>query len=406
MRLRTFVAPDARQAMARLRAELGEDAIIVATQELADGEVRITGAIEREDFDLAELLAPAPASPCTEQLQAVAAYHELPEELGRRLADAARRASAAQPVVVLAQALNDTFRFEPLAASRSGPTSEAGPGSQGRPAGALLLAGPPGAGKTASIAKLAAAAVLDGRPVTVLTADASRAGGLEQLTALLAPLELRPEPAPEPAILRRLVADAGATALLIDSPGLNPFRPADLGTLSSLLEASRAEPVLVLPAGLGVADCAEIGQIYRTLGARRLLATKLDAARRLGGLLAAADAGLAFAEAGIGPTIGQGLSPLSPGGLARLLFHHQELAASLAAGGSFPGAASGGRSGAPADRRWSSPTGRQHADARSPAHATAAGAPGSEARPPRSAPRLAPSEDLRGPRGAASGGRR
>ncbi len=326
MRLRTFVAADARQAMARLRAELGEDAIIVATQELAAGEVRITGAIESPDLDLAELLAPVAASPCRERLQAVAAHHELPEELRQRLVDAASRASASQPAVALAQALSEIFHFEPLAAT------DVGPRSQGRPAAALLLTGPPGAGKTASVAKLAAAAVLDGRPVSVVTADTTRAGGTEQLAALLAPLELRPEPAPEPADLRRLAAAADGTTLLIDSPGLNPFRPADLGLLSSLIEASCAEPVLVLPAGLGVADCAEIGQTYVALGARRMLATKLDAARRLGGLLAAADAGLAFAEAGIGPTIGQGLSPLSAGGLARLLLRHQELAKASDAG--------------------------------------------------------------------------
>jgi flagellar biosynthesis protein FlhF len=311
MRLKTFVAPDTRQGMAMLRAELGDQAIIVATRELPGGGVRITGAIESQDVDLASLLAPAEASPCEERLRAVAAHHELPETLRARLLEAARTAGAGQPAAALAQALAEAFAFAPLAAA---------------PSGALLLSGPPGAGKTASVAKLAAAAVLGGRPVAVVTADTTRAGGIEQLAALLAPLDLQPVPAPEPAALRRIVKEAGTATLLIDSPGLNPFRPTDLGVLSTLLEASRAEPVLVLPAGLGVADCAEIGHTYVALGARRLLATKLDAARRLGGLLAAAEAGLAFAEAGIGPTIGQGLSPLSAGGLARLLLRHQELA--------------------------------------------------------------------------------
>jgi len=330
MRLKTFVAPDTRQGMAMLRAELGADAIIVATRELAEGGVRITGAIESQDLDLAELLAPGQTSPCEERLRAVATHHELPQTLCHRLLEAARQAASGQPAAALAHGLAELFAFRPLAAA---------------PGGALLLSGPPGAGKTASVAKLAAGAVLDGRPVTVATTDTGRAGGSEQLAALLAPLELRPVPAPDPAALRRLAQEAGAASLLIDSPGLNPFRPGDLGALSTLLEASRAEPVLVLPAGLGVADSAEIGHTYVALGARRLLATKLDAARRVGGLLAAAEAGLAFAEAGIGPTIGQGLSPLSAGGLARLLLRHQELAG--ACGQAAPealAAAAGGRS--------------------------------------------------------------
>jgi flagellar biosynthesis protein FlhF len=317
MRLKTFLAPDTRQGMALLRAELGDNAIIVATRELPDGGVRITGAIESQDLDLAELLAPGELSPCAERLRAVATHHELPEPLGRRLLEASQRAGSGNPAVALAQALAEAFAFAPIAAA---------------PTGSLLLSGPPGAGKSAAVAKLAAAAVLDGRSVSVVTADTARAGGIEQLGALLAPLELRPVPAAEPASLRRIVKHAASDTLLIDSPGLNPFRPADLGVLSSLLEASRAEPVLVLPAGLGVADSAEIAHTYVALGARRLLATKLDAARRLGGLLAAAEAGLAFAEAGIGPTIGQGLSPLSAGGLARLLLRHQELAGARGAG--------------------------------------------------------------------------
>ena len=311
MRLKTFVAPDTRQGMTMLRAELGDNAIIVATRELPEGGVRITGAIESQDLDLAELLVPGEASPGAERLRAVLAHHEVPEPLCRRLLDDAQRAGSTQPAVALAHALAEAFGFAPWAAA---------------PTGALLLAGPPGGGKTASLAKLAAAAVLEGRSVTVVTTDSARAGGLAQLAALLAPLELEPVPAPEPAALRRIVQQTASDTLLIDSPGLNPFRRADLGVLSSLLEASRAEPVLVLPAGLGVADCAEIGHTYLALGARRMLATKLDAARRLGGLLAAADAGLAFAEGAIGPTIGPGLRPLTAGGLARLLLRHQELA--------------------------------------------------------------------------------
>ncbi len=143
---------------------------------------------------------------------------------------------------------------------------------------------------------------------------------------MLAPLQLRPTPEPEPAALRQLVAQRAADSLLIDTPGLNPFKPSDLGLLSTLLEASGGQPVLVLAAGCGVADCGEIGHTYAALGARRLLATKLDAARRLGGMLAAAAAGLAFCEAGIGPTIGQGLGPMSASGLARLLLRREEMA--------------------------------------------------------------------------------
>jgi flagellar biosynthesis protein FlhF len=297
--------------MARLRAALGDDAVIVATQELASGEVRITGATEDDDVDLADLLAAPAESPWVGRLAALAAHHELPEGVRHGLLEAARDLVAdVDPTTALGHALHQVCRFAPL------PTTAR-----------LLLAGPPGAGKTASIAKLAAAAALAGRPVSVVCADTARAAGIEQLAALLAPLELRPEPAPDLASLRSAVARAGGAQLLIDSPGFNPFRPADLGLLSGLLEASRAVPVLVLPAGLGVADCTEIGHTYAALGARHLLATKLDAARRLGGLLAAADAGLAFAEAGIGRTIGQGLSALSARGLARLLLCQQELSA-------------------------------------------------------------------------------
>jgi flagellar biosynthesis protein FlhF len=301
MRLRTVTAPDARQAMARLRALLGADAIIVATQQLDDG-VRITGAVENDEVDLGALLAAPQTSPCVERLARVAVHHELPAGVRDRLLAAVRELSSTDPVAALGDALHRVYRFDPLP----------------QPA-RLLLSGPPGAGKTASVAKLAARAVLEGRTVAVLSTDMARAGGIEQLRALLAPLRLEPQAAPEPRRLARLIGDAGAELTLIDSPGINPFRPADLGRLSQELETTGALLVLVLDAGTGSADSGDMAQTFAALGSRWLFATKLDVARRLGGVLAAADAGLALAEAGIGPTIGRGLGALSPVGLARLL---------------------------------------------------------------------------------------
>jgi flagellar biosynthesis protein FlhF len=52
----------------------------------------------------------------------------------------------------------------------------------------------------------------------------------------------------------------------------------------------------------------------------RTIVTQLDATRRLGSVLTMADAaGLAFAEAGIASDIADGLVPLTPALLAKLL---------------------------------------------------------------------------------------
>ena len=77
--------------------------------------------------------------------------------------------------------------------------------------------------------------------------------------------------------------------------------------------------VLVLPAGLDPAEAADQAQAYVAAGARLLVATRLDLARRLGGTLAAAGRGLALAEAGIGPGAADGLLPITPAWLAARL---------------------------------------------------------------------------------------
>ena len=109
--------------------------------------------------------------------------------------------------------------------------------------------------------------------------------------------------------------------MLIDTSGINPFQGREVAALAELLRASRAEPVLVLPAGLDGEDSVEIAANFAAIGARRLMVSKLDTTRRLGSILAAADIGLAFAGASVGREIGPGTTPLSAAGLARVLLH-------------------------------------------------------------------------------------
>ena len=74
-----------------------------------------------------------------------------------------------------------------------------------------------------------------------------------------------------------------------------------------------------LPAGLSAGESTDIVGNFAALGCRRMVISRLDNARRLGGVLAAAQAGPALVAAGIGPMIGSGLKPLTAIGLARLL---------------------------------------------------------------------------------------
>ncbi len=304
MRIVSFLAPTSKQAMADLRAGLGEDAIILATRTLDDGQVSVTGAVADDALNIADLLVPSEEVRSLDWLGALAGFHEWPFRERGRIEPILQDIRPADPEIILKALVRGLFRFDHLYVEDQGP---------------LIFSGPPGSGKTATIAKLAATEVLAGATVDILTLDVSRAGGLDQLSTLLAPLDLAPIPVSTPAELPNALGACKGDVVLVDSTGVNPFNPCDLGAVSTMVAKAHAELVLVLPAGQGYADSAEIARSYVTLGAKSMVVTKLDVAKRLGGVLAAAEAGLAFTQAGIGPTIGDGLCTLSADGMARLL---------------------------------------------------------------------------------------
>lgn len=286
MRLRVIRAARMSDAMAQLRAEMGEDAVLLSTRRV-NGGVEITAAQEQDDEPL--VIPPEAAAP-SRAIPAELARHNVPAELAARLSEGR-----------LPAALGQVLSFLPLP-------------QDGTP---LLLVGPPGAGKTLSVAKLATRLVMAGTAPLLVTADGRRAGATEQIAAYARVLGLPLAVASGPAALgKALGRRAQGQAALVDMPGCDPFSPASARALAALLAAAQGTPVLVLPAGMDAEEAAETAHAFRLLGCRYLLPTRLDAARRLGGVLAAAAAGLALTEAGIGQDAVGGLERLTPEGLA------------------------------------------------------------------------------------------
>jgi flagellar biosynthesis protein FlhF len=311
MRLKSFTAPTMAEAMEMVRLELGNEAIIVSTQRAAGTKgVRITAALEPADADfiIAELIEEGTRSSAAETVREALTRHGLPQRLTDRLVNAARTSAIGDPVLACAAALEAGFVFAHLP-EHSAP----------RP---FMLVGPPGVGKSIAVAKLAARSVLKQRQVAVVTCDNMRAGATEQLAAFTRILEIELVRARGPDSLRRAVeSTAGAFDLvLIDSPGLNPFKQSDMDFLQTLVEAVDVEPVLVLAAGGDPSEAGEVAEAFAGVGASRLFATRLDTTRRLGAVFAAADsAQLALCDVSASPHVAGGIAPISALSLARLM---------------------------------------------------------------------------------------
>jgi flagellar biosynthesis protein FlhF len=303
MRLRTFTAPTISEAMRQVRTGLGDDAVILSTEQNGKA-VKITAAVE----PAAGAAATASIAPdSTDDLESALRYHGVPRELAERLLATAGDLEAGSRQQALTAALRTRFDFRPLADRKA--------------AKPILFAGLPGAGKSATLAKLAARAKVNGWAATAITCDLAKAGAIEQLATYAKALEIPAYRAKDAATLRRAVEKADANGvILIDTLGTNPLKKADLAQLRELAEAASAEIVLVMAAGGDPIESAELAAGYAEVGATRLVATKVDVARRYGGLLAAAEAGrLAFAGVGNSPEIASGLGTLRADQLCRLI---------------------------------------------------------------------------------------
>lgn len=334
MRLKSFYANTMTEAMQMVRKSLGEDAIIVATREENGGKaVRVTAAVDSITratlaardaavaFELGKDGVPAAEDnwlqyddeqeadgALSEAIMDALLRHNAPEDILDQMVNCASLMEVDEPIVAFIGALDTLFNFVPL------------PNKAYKKA--MMFVGPPGAGKTLAVAKLAARGVMDGLNISVITTDTVRAGGVEQLQAFtkLLKIDLKTAKTPDE-LTHTLKSLPPSDQILIDTTGFNPFNATDMKTLAKWVAAGDIEPILVLPAAGDANESGEIARVFSAMGVRRFVPSRLDIARRLGGLLAASQhGGLAFSDGCSSSKVADGLSPMSPRKLAGYFF--------------------------------------------------------------------------------------
>lgn len=337
MRLRTFTAPDMPSAMRMVREALGEHAIILTSEADRGKGVKLTAAVEAHDD--APRVRPVEAAPVMMkthpaagqlrfEIQNILRFHNVPELF---VAKIVQKASDAELSSILAlhgaghdRSPGQLFRLalEKLTAAYFKFTPLRLDGTPSR----LMLIGPPGIGKTLTIAKLATKLAMGRQKVTVFTMDNKRAGGVEQLQAFTGILGLPLTVVTGLEDLRQQLKSVAANMhVLIDTAGCNPYAREDVNELKACASLAGIEPVMVMAAGGDSLEAIDMVESFTgALPIERLLITHADMARRFGGVLAAAAAhGLAFSQISGSSSIAEPLQSLDGASLAQLLLKYQ-----------------------------------------------------------------------------------
>jgi flagellar biosynthesis protein FlhF len=154
--------------------------------------------------------------------------------------------------------------------------------------GVIALVGPTGAGKTTTIAKLAAtfAARHNARDVALITTDTVRVGGREQLHSYGRQLGIAVHEVDGDASLAATIERLRDYKLvLIDTAGLGQRDKGLVAQLNWLHAAGQVHTLLVLPANSHFSDLDEVVRRFGSARPQGVVLTKVDETGRLGSAL-------------------------------------------------------------------------------------------------------------------------
>jgi flagellar biosynthesis protein FlhF len=312
MKIKSYFADTVETAMSLARQELGADAMLVHSKRALPearhlGEYEVVFAVEDGQAARAPGGAnPADRDPGLDRLaDDIASMRKQIERMtaaiGYAVSGPARGGIAAPETAEAFAALMQTGTDPEIAqelALRAGSSTledavrealQAESWSAGQPAHRIAaFIGPPGAGKTTTLAKVAATYGLARRASTlVLTCDVRRIAAADQLRTLCGILGVGLEVVETPEVLEHALLEHRNKALiLIDTPGCSSRDMAELEEFAAFLaNRSEIEKHLVLPASMKNEDLSRVTDTYAIFAYTHLAFSRIDETSTFGCVL-------------------------------------------------------------------------------------------------------------------------
>jgi flagellar biosynthesis protein FlhF len=296
MQVKKFRQPTVKEALSAVRQELGADALVLATEMvpargvrgwLGARDVQITAALPRE----APASRPAVVERRSADTQRQGINHAITQSdpsrdniISRLLASGLDRAMAEALAESVPSAERRGASIAQLRAALARQLEEISAGDEPYE-GIEVFVGPPGVGKTTTIAKIAAQErARRGRSIGLVGADAFRAGAVEHLRTYASIIGA-------PFRIARTLEDLDQALsrsrhpLLVDTAGRSP-RESGLRELRRLLASrSGVRTHLVMAADTSPSSARRILDAYTDVQPDRLVITKVDEAESLSRLV-------------------------------------------------------------------------------------------------------------------------
>jgi len=298
-----FEGSNMREAVAKVKAELGDQAVIVSTRQVRRGLLgtacEISAAIDDDDdneparlprgFGALAHAAPPPVGPQPARKD---------DDETERMVSSLRNEIKSLRAMVRAQSgdnraatdlRNEVASLRKLVEDlKHAPAPSATPARGTAPIASsqltapstgncIMLVGPTGVGKTTTIAKLAArAALIENKRVALITLDNYRVGGIDQIRTFADLIGVPLQVVSTPGELAGAIDDDNDLTL-IDTAGRSPRDGAAIDELARAVRTcSPIETHLVVAAGSTSTMIESYANRYRALNPARMLFTKVD----------------------------------------------------------------------------------------------------------------------------------